>query len=394
MEVPVIPASISASALEVARLCLSRFAAENMGRAERLRNDAAGLGTAVHAALEDFVTLVYLKQERPRDLGLLLQLFELSYLKEFGKLDKNATDFKDGVQMLTDWFERADLEQEGRTVISCEIKDHWDVRLSGYPVIPFNYIWDRFDRIGENEFKVVDYKTNRWSLNPQDLRKKLQARAYGLAAQIAYPDAERIGVEFDMLRHNGPVGVVFTKQDNIDTFKMFKREILRIFDTDESEAEETLNEQCGFCVRKQSCKALMSNMHFGGVMSLVDLEDKVDKRHQLSLQYAAVKRALDEIEGAILTEAEERDIYELETASTTMTIGARVTRSADAERVEKILGPELWAKYGSASITMKIIEDLLTGGELDDAQKSAIRSTIFKKVGDPKIKTKTRDDLS
>lgn len=389
--IALIPKSLSASSLHVAKLCLARWEAEIYSKGSRETNTAAGLGTSVHGSLEDYVTLVYLKQERERSLKLLLDLFDLNYLKVFGGLDKSAVEYKDGVTMLTNWFNRGDLDIEGRTVISCESKTNFPIKAkasAGTYEVPFNYIWDRFDKTGEHEYTVVDYKSNRWNINPDELRKKIQARAYGLAAQIAYPDAERVWVEFDMLRFNEPpIGVVFSRDDNIETYREFQAIMRRILDTPEGESEETLNTECLFCIRKVSCAAVQSNISVGGIMSVPTFADKVDLRAQLDYQRKAVDAALKELDSWMLAEAKEGDFIEANGNAYKFGVGVSYRRSVDPERAQQILGPDLWHKYGSTSITMDTIDNLLKGSELDPTQKSQLKAIIYRKSGEPKVRT-------
>lgn len=388
-----IPATISATALQTAMLCMSRFEAENLNRGRGQDIVAAKLGTTVHGALEMFVDLVYLQKTHERTLKLLLELYDISWLKTFGSvMDKKSEDYKDGATMLKNWFERADLEQPGRKVLSVEQKLNFPVKIGGVEV-PFNYILDRFDTTEDNVYRVVDYKTNRWGVNPADLREKVQPRAYALATQIMYPDASAIWVEFDMLRHDGPVGAMFTRDDNAETWRTFKKIFQRIADTPEGNAPETLNDQCNFCVRKGTCSALQKNLLVGGVVGM-DPISLVDIRARLEYQLKGVKSAIDEIDKILIPNAKEEDWLSLESQSNKIEIGIRETRDIDPTRAELVLGPDLWAKYGQAKILMSTIDKLLKGDELTNEQKRDLRGLIFKNQGNPRIAVKQKTDLS
>lgn len=388
------PKSFSASALRVAALCPSRYVAEIYNKSEKISNDAAGLGTVVHNTLEQFVTLVFMRKEKAYELDFLLRLFEIQYMMKFRTLDRRSDTFFDGVKMLTDWFERDDIRSQNRTVLSVETKTSFPIKIKGYPVIPFNYIWDRFDRMDteEEEYTVVDYKTNRWQLTHDDLKQDIQAKSYGLAAQIAYPNAKRIWVEFDFLRHKGgPVGVVFTRQDNIDTWKSFKPVFQEIWDTDESAAEERLNKECVWCIRKTECATLASNTSGGGTYGL-SIEEKIDRRARIDVQVNGLKAALSELDDQIMEWSKETEQYELETDLTSFKIGlTSPRRSVDPDRAKAILGPDLWDKYGRSSLSVGDAEALIKGIELTDEQKQKLAVCIYKPTGGtPKIQTKLK----
>lgn len=391
-----IPASLSASSLNVAELCLARWKAENFHRSKGMGGFAANLGTSCHGALELFI-----KATRAElggipanwDIKLLLDLFKLSYMDTFNTVDASGDLYDDGVAMLIRWFERTDLN--GVTVLSTEKKDNFPIPTTAGE-IPFNYIWDRFDQIGSREFKVVDYKTNRWGLNPGDLKKKIQARCYGLAAAIQLKaqglEYDKIWVEFDLLRHD-PVGIVYSHEENIATWGFIKALAEKIIATPENEAPETLNPECRFCIRKQSCSALTRNIAAGGVFSVASAQEAVDIRATLDYQAKAIAAAIVELDEIILTEARASDVLEFETDMNRLEIGVSSRRAIDSERVQMVLGPNLFDKYGSHSISMSNIDKLLKGKELSDEQKAQLKSLIFMKKGEPSVKIKAKNAL-
>lgn len=391
-----IPSSLSASSLNVAELCLARWKAENFHRSKGMGGSAASLGTSCHGALEFFI-----KASRPElggdpeawSLKTLLSFYKLSYMETFNTVEASGDLYDDGVQMLERWFARQDFN--GVTVISTERKDNFPIPTSAGE-IPFNYIWDRFDQIGVREFKVVDYKTNRWGLNPGDLKKKIQARCYGLAAAIQLKaqglEYDKIWVEFDLLRHD-PVGIVYSHEENVATWNFIKALAEKIISTPEDDAPETLNPECRFCVRKLACGALQRNIAAGGVFSVTSAAEAVDIRATLDYQAKAIQAALVELDQIILTEAKELDLLEFETDMNKLEIGVSSRRAIDSERVQMVLGPNLFDKYGSHSISMSNIDKLLKGKELSDEQKAQLKGLIFMKKGEPSVKVKSKNAL-
>lgn len=370
--------------MNVAELCMARYKAESIDYSKGMGGAAASLGTSVHGALEMYVKSVYIAKTHVASLELLLDLFKMSYMTTFNTADLDTEDYSDGVAMLKAWFKRTDFTD--RTVISAEVKTNFPINTS-IGAIPFNYIWDRFDQVGDTEFEVIDYKTNRWGINPGDLKKKIQARAYGLAAQIQQPEATKIWVKFDMLRHDGPVGIVFSREENAATWKFLKTKAQQIIDTPEDEVRETLNPECLFCVRKQACGALRKNIASGGVFSIaMNPEVAVDQRTMLDNQLKAVASAIRELDEIILREAKEADLFEFESELNTLTIGVSSQRAIDADFVERVIGEPLFKKYGGKSFTIGNVEKLLKGNEIDEPTKKQLRGLIYKKAGEPRVK--------
>lgn len=376
---------------------MARYKAENIERAPRGRGgEAALLGTAVHGALEEYVKMVYLDKTQQADLQLLRMLYFKSYRDTFQTADMTGEMFDEGWDMLESWFGRTSFE--GVEVISCELKETFDVTVpdsSGTPVtVPFNYIWDRVDRMDNGAIRVVDYKSQRWAWSPDQLKKKPQARLYGLAAQIKWPAAEEIWVEFDFLRHGdfAVSGVRYTKEDNKATWLWLKGLLKKIVDVDPAtpyEQLETVNDECRWCVRKGACAALQRNVAVGGTIGL-PLPSLIDRRATADAQIKALKAFLEEADHLIQTAARDNDVMELRTDSTAVSFGQRTMRSVDADRAEMILGPELFAQYGGKTLSMKAVDELLKkrNKTLTDEQKRDLQSVIASTKGEPYVVTK------
>lgn len=387
------PKSFSATALEVAELCPARYGAENVNYGKGIANSAASLGSTVHGALENFVKMCHLDKTHDPSIELLMDLYKMSWIAQMGNSDFENDDFRDGVEMLKAWFKRTDFSSF--EVISCEIKENFSVTTSEGP-IPFNYIWDRHDRLDENTLRVVDYKTNRWGISPDILRKKVQARCYSLAAQIKYKDLpiERIWVEFDMLRHDGPVGVVFTREDNAATWRWLKDTAERILAMDPDNLEERLNPNCNFCVRKAKCGALNRNVAVGGIFSIASAIEAVDQRAALEYQKKGIQNLIDELDTIILAEAKENEVFEFESALNKLSIGVSSRRSIDAERVEQVIGPRLMEKYGGKSITLTNVDKMCKSADLTDEQKKQVKALIYSKQGEPSVKVSAKNPIT
>lgn len=341
------------------------------------------LGSSVHGALEHYVKNCYINKTEQPSWKLLLDLFKLSYMKIFSTTETATPEFDDGVEMLRGWEKRTDFE--GFTVLSTETKENFSVKFPDGTLIPFNFIFDRLDIMSDNSYRIVDYKTQRWALQPDDLSAKIQARMYGLALQIKFPDAEEIWVEFDLLRHT-PIGMRFTRDDNITSWKFLKTAIKRIYEYDGELSGETLNSDCRFCVRKVSCEAINKNAAAGGIFSIADMTEAIDRRADLENSMKAAKSALDELDKLILAEAKQLDQLEFYSSEYKLNVGVSSRRAVDGERAEKIIGPDLFRKYGSTSITLKDVDSLLKGTELKPSQKAELKNIVYLKIGEPSVK--------
>ncbi len=379
-----IPKSLSASSLQVFTLCPSRWQTEYLNRTPTPDNDAAMLGTSCHGACEMWVEKCYIEKIMEPKLQLLLDFYQMSFIMTFGTADTESDLYKDGVEMLTKWFKRTSFD--GFEIISVEKKKNFEVPymyLGEKRTVPYNYVMDRMDRLSDGSIRVVDYKSIRVPVNDEQLRKKVQARSYGLAAQIEYPDAPRIFVEFDMFRHD-PVGVVFTREDNAATWRYLKAEAQRIVDTPNTDAPEVLNSECGYCPRKAHCETLQKNIAGQGIFSVTP-EQAVEMKYRLQSQVKGLERLLDEVDDLLLAEAVQRDELEWDTPFGHVEIKASRRRQAQTTAIADIIGADLMKKYGG--LTMGNLDSMLKGTELTDEQKQAVKACIsWSTSSDPKPK--------
>jgi hypothetical protein len=368
----VIPTSVSATSLLVSEACTERWKAENFYKTPQISSTPADVGTTCHFALEQFVKAVYLdKTIRFDDVAYLNDMYKIGYVQTFGSADYDTEEFADGAKLIADWYDR---NKHGlvNTVLSCEIKEHFDIKTKA-GIIPFTFIWDRCDQIDDTTYEVVDYKSLRAYVTTDQLKKKIQPRAYALAAQIKFPDAQRIWVSFDMLRHGGIVGAVFTRDENAATYRYLQRAVNRIIDTPEDETEERLNDECKWCIRKTVCETLRKATEYGGVVG-ASLDELIDRRHKVASAALALRYAQDELDSALLKEAESRDQVEFETDEYSVTFAARKMRKADSHAIAQIVGPEMAKKYGNFTVTN--IDKMLKDKDLPDNLKQQVQNFI------------------
>lgn len=402
-----IPKSLSATSLHVASMCMDRWNAEYMQRARGMGNSAADTGSAVHGGFEKYVEAVYINKTHKPNFELLNTFYQMSYVQVFGTTDMDTAEFKDGYELIKKWYARTDLS--GRQVVSVERRKqtpipynhpdgavhscdicapHKSKYAPGTCFIPFTYIIDRLDLLDEGMYEVVDYKSQRIPFSPEEFEGKIQVRAYALMVQIEHPDAQRVKVTLDFLRHE-PVSVWFTREDNIQFWKWLTTETQRIVDTKPIEIKPTLNPECMYCVKKVTCKLIQSNIAVGGIHSL-DPDEKVDLKFQLENQKKAIGYILQELDDSLLRLAAESETLDWDTTdgkyTASVTVGRR--RAFDSNAAAQIMGPELFAQMGSMTLgnLEKIIKDTSVPKEVRDQ----LSQLIYKTNGNPGLKIKPK----
>lgn len=385
-----IPATLSATSVHVAELCMGRWEVEMFNRTKApMRGTAATLGSSCHGALEDYVKFVYLERKEQPSIDLMMSLWRIHYKINFGPLaDERSVEFTTGRKLLQDWHKRTVFD--GHTVLSAEQKEFFILKSrDGKNEVQFNYILDRFDQLKEDEFEVVDYKSNVMPVGADELRRKLQARVYALAMQIKYPTARRIWVTFDMLRF-GQTSVAFDRADNIATFRRLQDAFQMILDTPEGDAPHELNSECLFCPIKTTCPEVTRSINLGSVLSIQDLEKAADLRALLDYQEKAAKAAKAELDTHIMTIAAGTGQVVVDTGLTKMTFSAKRTRSISGHATREIVGDDIFAQYGKEDITVGAWEELKKDPRLTPEQVTALDGIVGTNVGDPYVVTKTK----
>lgn len=384
------PNTVSATSLHVASLCMKRYEAEYIKYGRGFQGDAAKVGSVCHSALENYVKAVYVDKSAKPELGLLLEFSRTAFVAIFNNGDFSSEFYLDAEQMLTEWHGRADFSD--REVLSLEQKDRYPIALSDGTTLPVTYIMDRVDYCHSREsIVIVDYKTNRAPMNHDELRGKIQPRIYALIKQIQEPDAKQIGVEYDLLRH-GLIGVVYTKQQNLNTWNWLMSEVGRILATPESPAP-TLNPECHYCPIKARCPAILANINVGGIMSMSPSE-LVDYRALFEGQSKAAAAALAEIDSVLgpLLRDKDRSSDHIDGNLYTATIrSGRGSRSVDGELVARMAPREVYDEYAPPSkITIGAFDKMLKDERITPEMAARLRSLVSKNPGASKITVEPR----
>lgn len=367
---------------------MARWKEESFLKTPQESSEPAAIGTSVHFALEHFVTDVYLEHKIDwTDVKHLKAYYDIGYVETFNSSNFDTDAYRDGAALVAKWY---DQNKEGlpNKVLTCEVKENFFVKTS-VGEIPFNFIWDRCDQIDDDTYEVVDYKTIRAPIQPQQLKEKIQPRAYALAAQIKWPDAKKIWVTFDMLRY-GPVGVVFTRDENAATYRYLRRAAERIIATDEDQVEETLNAECKWCIRKVSCDTLQRAVA-GGTVHGLSIEELAERKERIGNQLLALKYADDELDKALVKYAEKESLFDFDAGEFEVKIDARKTRKPNSDAILRIIGPELATRFGN--MTMTNIDKMLKSGQLTDDQVRQVNRYVDVTWGSPSAKVKRKQEF-
>ena len=381
------PKTLSASSIQNFEDCEARYLAESINHVPDVSSSAAIFGTTGHAILEAWVTEGHARE------GADFDTMKAILADEWWKYFADRSRYDEMVEMMDGWHKRTGPEDwEERQVISTEVKENFILNAGTKTDainIPITYIWDRADDLSFGEKKrieIVDYKTWMQPLKPEDLPNKIQMRIYALSAQMKWKTAEQIWVTLDQTRYNR-VSAMFTREDNIETFKYLKQVARRILASDGDKT--TINGDCRYCVKRGTCPELLKHVDNGGVLSYMSPDEMADRRAVLKSIMKALDGQLGDLDDALLQHFEDSGITDgMHTPLTEVKIKTRAKRDIDKQRLTKVLGPEFVSKNGVPN--MSDLDKLMKGTAITPQQKDQIKSLMRSGRGAPYLETKMK----
>lgn len=388
--------TISASSLTKFEECPRGWHAEYVERLPRVNSSSkpALLGNAVHEPLELYVREVFIDRTHEVDEERLIALYNVSFVKYLRSIPSLSDPlYADGLDMLQRWHDRInDLLDPSVEVLAVEDKMSMDIPTSDGKK-KMNFIFDRVDLIKEDGkiiIRIVDYKTVREPISPEQLVQRVQARMYGMAAQFQYKDLEpdEIWVQFNLLRYS-PVEVHFSRDDNVVTWRYVKDTAERILAT-KGKGDRQLGKGCMFCPLKATCTAWERNADGGGIMYLAgDRNALAKKRLELESGMKQLKYALEEVDNLMIADAMESDEIAYDTDDFHVEMISQTRSKYDPAQVKEIVGEAVFASIGG-KCTKANMEKLFKSPDLDSIQKSLLRGTTSVSVSEPKPKVTAR----
>lgn len=362
---------LSASSAKMFEACEAQWGAKYDGGGMDIGGEAAGLGSAIHTALEKLVAL-------DEHLGAdawdkLLAHYDDAYWQELPTAEK----YDEGKKIIGDWLARTDWS--GRTVLSTE--DRLEFMLeTKYGEVPMVYIIDRLDRHDDGDLEVVDYKSGVWTLSYEQLRSDVQARTYATAIWKSH-GAQRVWVTFDYLRSN-PVGVRFTAEQCQDHYNYLVRLAERIIESDGT--KETVGSGCRFCLRRSECVSLrryaQNNVALTGTLGQL-----IARRAEIDAAQKALTESLKELDGVLMRHFDESGETELVgDQGQKARLASRRYRQVDSDGVAQILEPAMLARY--ATVSVSAVDELLANEDLDPDTVVKLRALVRTRNSAPSIR--------
>lgn len=214
---------------------------------QRVMNDHARIGIAVHEALEQFTRRMMAKQSFPEqsDYEFAVTIF-MDKATEEGLTDMGF--YTEGKDMVIEWIDRYDPSEK-----ILEVEHFFKIKTPDD--IPIVGAMDKVRIINDDTIEIVDYKTSRNTLTAWQLKDDIQLSMYDLAASVVWPQYSNRILTLEYPRINKSVSAYRTK-DQRGTFRQFLVSIWKqMNEVVDEEVKGRINSLCGWCDYKNYCPA-------------------------------------------------------------------------------------------------------------------------------------------
>ena len=305
---------LSFTRLDTFEQCPAKYSKRYIERATTDRPDSLTFGSTLHTALEHMGKgMMSLEEGQRVSADAVCEAFDDAWAQA-GCTDRAL--YTEGRRLLAQWSERMGEVQPGQVI---DVERRFTMQLAGVQLTGF---MDRVDRIDEHTVRVLDYKSSRAYMLPDD---SMQLALYGMAAKQMYK-AERVQIGFDLLRHNQVVVCDLTDEHAERCLQWVHTLASQLQAAKEYPAK--LNTFCNWCDYKLQCgsytAAIQQPLH---VLNLAD-DDQA-----LADTIMATKQRLKELQSLQRTQAIHGEGAKRPSV--------RRSRKLPADRAAKVL-----AKYG------------------------------------------------
>lgn len=345
-------ATLSATALQRWDNCTAGWAAWYDNGYDFSTADQGGspawLGTACHSTADEMVNGGYMSPSYPIEdrAEVMLKFWHSNYYDYFDTDER----YEEGLEMCTTWLERSHDLFEDNEFVSAEEKMVYEVQTSKGPVSLRAY-FDLCYRKPDGSIVVTDYKTWRKPIGFDEAHRKIQAEIYAGLAHHFYPDAPRVWVIFDQWRYEA-IGTMFTIAECkaiLDKIHSLAEEIINT-----KEVEETLNDECKYCIRKSKCDTLNAHVVAGGPLGYTDIAYAAEQSLQLKFKIDGLNSLKREYDDTVVESHIKSEELKADHGLVNTKLQIRENRKLDPVMVARVLGDELAAfagKYGGIGVT-------------------------------------------
>lgn len=333
----------SYSSLQTYKQCPQKYKFAELDRVPAKKSGEAIFGTHIHKVLQR----MFAKDPLFPTLDELINYYRAEWPdREKSRWDERIEQIykEEGIKMIKNFYARnapwnfnvVDLESRFEVMLSDE--------KTGQTHILAGKI-DRIDKIGENEFEVIDYKTAKRLPSQDAIKNDLQLSLYSLGLQKRWPHLkpENIKVSLYFVKHNEKLSTIKTDEEIRET----TADVLHTID----EIEENLrtgarfepipSPLCDWCSFKPICPAWkhLYRNHESGMRNKDDMNAVIKEFLELKKEEKSNEKRIAELQSQIRIFMENNGLDRVFGDEGYVSRSLQTRHQYDFEKIREILEP-------------------------------------------------------
>lgn len=353
---------LSYSSISEYKNCPLKYKFHYVDRMPTKKTPALSFGSSLHEVL---AYLYNVKTPDPPPIDEVYKVLDKEWLSDgYSSEAEEKQYYEHGKHVLANYYEK-NIGQDFKLPLALERKFGLD--MGGFTLTG---IIDRLDKVAEDRYEVIDYKTSR-KLPPQSyIDKDLQLSIYHMATEKIWNlTPEKVSLYF--LRPN-------LKMSSSRTEKQIKETVDIVSNVADKVSKElfepTQNNLCPWCDFQKYCPYFSHKFSKdkGEIVALVEEYGKLREQEK------ELKKKAKSVARDISVWLKDKDEKRLFSDNFEVLKSSRKTVSYDSDKIEEILKPlGLWQKI--TSLDNKKLSELLENGSLEDEIKEKLSGLTFTK---------------
>lgn len=317
---------ISYTGLETYIQCPQKFKFQQIDRIKTPQSKATVFGTIIHS------TLKFLHSNRtviplfPR----VLEHYKNIWNKDiFSDSEEQEIYFEQGQALLKNYYEGNNLT----AFHVVDLETRFEVPFENHTLTG---IIDRIDKIGENQYEIIDYKTSKNLPSQEDVDKNLQLSLYRLGITHRWPNLklDQVTLSLYFLKH----GIKLSTSRTEDDLEATKEKISNVITSIEAKRFEPIpSKLCDYCSYRNICpiwrhKTLQEEL---GIENEERLREAMKEFFELKTNVQQESQRLEELKGLINKYCEKNGVERVfaDEGYITRTVQRRYAYNIDAIKI-------------------------------------------------------------
>ncbi len=327
---------ISYSALETFENCPKKYEFRYIDKIKAPKSKEQIFGTLIHS------TLKYFHSQIPRpNFSEIADYFKEHWVNS-EKIWQNEQEekffFKEGLNILKSYYQ--ENYSKNFIIVDLETRIEAELKESEHPEAETHFIVgqiDRIDKIGNNFFEIIDYKTTKKMPSLDKVKQNMQLAIYSLGFLKRWPNFSKAKLKLSLyfLRHNEKLS--FLKEDKF--LKEAKEKILNIISKiKKGYFLPTPNPLCDYCPYKPICP-MWKNLYQDKLPSDNEILKIAEEYLKLKKSEGQNKKKLAALRKEINNYLEKKGVERLFTEEGYIIRLPQTRENYDFSKVKEILAP-------------------------------------------------------